>query len=141
MLVEESDEPTVMVEVAVADDQGLNLLRVGADKINVVVKRFGGISEVNHHSVLFGVALRFNIQRQAPLIVQRPTIVGLARGRFNLDAFHLTWTQEQIVGAVNKDMYRDFIDDRRSDWGSSRDLDTAEAASRRSPSDRCPNRQ
>src|SRR5262249_57114757 len=50
--IEKADEPTVMVEMAVAHDQRLDLLRVGTDIIDVVVERFWGVAEVEHHSVL-----------------------------------------------------------------------------------------
>jgi hypothetical protein len=118
-------------------DQRLDLLRVGADIINVVVERFGGIAEVDHDSVLLAGVLRFDIERKAPLVVQRAAIVALARGGFDLDILHLAGTQKQVVGAVDEDAHRKLVDDRRNDRRCARDLDTAEAASRRSRCHRC----
>ena len=59
-----------------------------------------------------------------------PRSIGSLPHILSAPFFHFTWTQKQIVGAVNKDAYRDCIDDRRNDWRSARNLDTAEAASR-----------
>lgn len=44
--IEETDQTAVMVEVAVADDQRLDLLRIGADQFEVVEKRGGRVAEI-----------------------------------------------------------------------------------------------
>src|SRR5262249_57578409 len=79
MPIEKAEQPAVMVEMAVAHDQCLDLLRIGADIVDVVVERFRGVAEVDHHGVPLTGALGFYIERQAPLVVQRAAIIALAR--------------------------------------------------------------
>ena len=88
-----------MIVVPVADDQRLDLRRIDADQLHVVEQRFGRIAEVEHDRALLRGALRFQKQRQAPLVVEHVLDVGAAsRPRaFVDDAIDRAAAQELIV--------------------------------------------
>ena len=71
-------QAAVVVNVAVADDQRLDLARIDLQELDVVDQRRGRVAEVEHDGALLLLALRFQEQRQAPLIVQDVAGIGAA---------------------------------------------------------------
>ena len=80
ILPEEADQAAVMVDMTVADDQRLHLARVDPQQPDVVDQRRGRVAEVEHDRALLLVALRFQEERQSPLVVQNVAGVGAAAG-------------------------------------------------------------
>ncbi len=73
---QETDQATVMIEMAMADDQRIGLGGIGFEDADIVEQCIRAVTEIEKDRALFGSALRFQIERQAPLIVQHLTIIG-----------------------------------------------------------------
>jgi len=111
--VQKANQATVVIKMAVADDQRLDPLGIGTHELHVVDQGVRRISEVDHHRALRVPGARFDVQRQAPLVMQRATIIRSARRRLDLGTIRLAWAQKQIVGAVDQHAHREPVDHRR----------------------------
>ena len=69
VLIEKSDQPTVVICVPVAEDQRIDFARIGPGNFQIVDQRLGSEPVVEHQRASLVRALRFDIQRQAPLVV------------------------------------------------------------------------
>ena len=89
-----------------------------------------GVAEVKHDRALLLIALRFQEQRQAPLVVQDVAGIRAAtRPRALMhDAFDRAAAQELIVRLIDQHPHRQLVDGRNLDRLRARDLDAAEAA-------------
>src|SRR5947207_1951754 len=69
-----------MVNMTVAYDQRPHLAWIDSQQPDVVDQRSCGVSEVEQDGALLLVALRFQEERQSPLVVQYVAGVGAAAG-------------------------------------------------------------
>ena len=53
IFVEKRDQAAVMIEMAVADDQGVNLFRVYAQQLDIVQERVRRVSVIEHQRARF----------------------------------------------------------------------------------------
>ena len=117
-----------MVIVSMADNQSIDLAGIDAEQLSIVEERGRRVAEIEHDVTLFVAALRFDEQRQAPLVVDGAAIVGFARRSLYLDALHLPGTKEQVVGAIDHDADRHAVHHWSLDRCRGCDLNTAKAA-------------
>ena len=80
IFVEEADQAAVVVDVPVADDQRLDLARIDLQQAHVVDDRRRRVAEVQQDRALVLVALRFEVERQTPFVVQHVARIGAAPG-------------------------------------------------------------
>ena len=80
IFVEKADQAAVVVDVPVADDQRLDLARVDLQQAHIVDDRRRGVAEVQQDRALLLLALRFEVERETPFIVQDVARVGAAPG-------------------------------------------------------------
>ena len=93
-----------MIEVAVAHDQALHFRAVDAHDVHVVHQRVGRVTKIEHEMARVGADLRFQRERQPPLVVQRFAVIRL---RNKAAASHLhpfvAAGSRRVVGAVGDD--------------------------------------
>jgi hypothetical protein len=97
VLVEESHQTAVMIEMAMADNQSVDLPRVDAHEAHVVEEHVGGVAEIEQQGAGLVAALGFKPQRQAPLGVNDVWKAGLHRGRLHAYAVDCPRAQEKIL--------------------------------------------
>src|SRR5262249_54527272 len=138
-LAQEADQAAVMVDVAVADDQRLDIGRIGFEKSHVVDERRRGVAEVEQDCALLLSELRLQEHRQARLVVQDVATVGAAprpRALMN-NSVDRAAAQVLIMLLVNQYADRQLVDG----WNLKRlprcDLGTAESGGRSGSGDRC----
>ncbi len=125
--VEEADEPAPMIEMAVAQDQRVDLLHVDAEQVHVPGQHLGRPAIVEQEGARLAATLGFKKQRQAPFAVQRP--LGIAGpARLDLHARCLLRLEEEVGGAVDQHAHGELVDGRHLDRGCAGDLDAGEAA-------------
>src|SRR6185437_11527290 len=70
MPIEEAEQAAPMVEVAMAHDQRVDLLRIDLQQVHVAVDRLGRPTEVQEERALLLATMRLEIKRQSPFAVQ-----------------------------------------------------------------------
>jgi hypothetical protein len=75
VLLKESGEPSEMIVVTVACDQGINFFYFDAKHFDVIERRIASVAKIEQHSALFAVAVR---DRSAPPITSG--LEGIATG-------------------------------------------------------------
>ena len=88
-----------MVNMTVAHDQRPHLAWVDPQQPDVVDQRGGRVAEVQHDRALLLVALRFQKERQSPLVMQNVAGVGAAAGTGAVvnDAIEVGQLGEELV--------------------------------------------
>ena len=104
-----------MVEMPVAEDQRIHLRRVDLHDLQVVGIGLGGEAEIQQIATCFPAPLGFDVQRQAPLAVER-----FARRSIGTSALHgkaglFGTAQKDIVRAVGHLLHNDPVDRRHLD--------------------------
>ena len=106
VLLEKSLQAAEVIEVAMADDQRVELARIDAGQFDIVEQSLGRIAEVEHDVALLARALRLQEQREPPLIVQAAAIVPPPRRRLDRYAVDLAGAKEGVEAAVDEDANR-----------------------------------
>ena len=127
--VEKADQAAIVVDVPMADDQRLDLARVDLQQAHIVDDRRRGIAEVQQDRALLLVALRFEVERETPFIVQHIARVGAAArpGRLVNHAVDGAAAQELVVLLVDQHTHGQLVDGRHLDRRRAGELDAAEA--------------
>jgi hypothetical protein len=128
VLVEKAHQAAPMIEMAVADDERAHLAGIGFDELDVVEQRLGAVAIIEHDGPLLVVALRLQVKRQSPLIVQGPAEIRRPRRRRDAHAVRLVRPEEQVVAAVDEHADRQLVHHRRLDRRRTCNFDAAEAA-------------
>ena len=110
VFVEEADEAAEMIEVPVADHEGVDLFGVDAQQFDVVEQALRRVAEVEHHGARFARPLRLQKQRKAPFIMQGAAIVGDGGRPLALDARDFSGAIEDIGGAIHENADREPVD-------------------------------
>ncbi len=113
---EKPDQPAVMVEMPVAEDQRVHLGRVDFQQLEIVGVNIGGEAEIQQIPPLLAASRRFDVQRQAPFAFERLSLrraagVGAQHG----EAGTFERLQEDVVLVVGDLSHDDAVDDRRLD--------------------------
>src|SRR5207247_290891 len=113
--LEQWNEASEVIEVAVTDDQGVDRRRVDLQEIQVVEQRRGREAEVQERLPRLAPALGFQMQRQAELVVDVLTEPGAGDDAeaLDLDLAHPRGTDEGILVAVDDHTDRQAIHGRR----------------------------
>jgi hypothetical protein len=106
ILVEESHQAAEMIEMAVADNQGVNLLHVDAHDAHVVDEDVGRVTVIEHQGAGLVAALGFEPERQAPLGVNHIGKPGREGGRLHAHTIDRAGAQEKIVGGIDEHLNR-----------------------------------
>ena len=106
-----------MIDMAVADDQRVQLGRIDLEQADIVDDRGRRVAEIQQDIASLLFALRFQKQRQTPLIVQDVARVGAAAAArtFVNDAVHGTAAQKLVVLLIDQHADRQFVDGRHLD--------------------------
>ena len=112
---EKPDQAAVMVEMPVAEDQRIDPRRVDLHDLQVVGIGLGGEAKIQQIATCFHAPLGFDVQRQAPLAVER-----FARRSIGTSALHgkaglFGAAQKDIVRAVGHLLHNDPVDRRHLD--------------------------
>ena len=118
-----------MVDVPMADDHCLDLARVDLQQAHIVDDRRRGIAEVQQDRALLLVALRFEVERETPFIVQHVARVTTAPrpGSLVNHAVDGAAAQELVVLLVDQHTHGQLVDGRDLNRRRARELDAAEA--------------
>jgi len=110
---EEPDQPAVMVEVTVAENQRIDLGRVDVHHPEIVGIDVRGKAEIQQIAPLFAASCRFDVQRETPLAGER---LALRRGRksgpLDGEAGAFERLQGGVVLVVGNLAHDNAIDDR-----------------------------
>ena len=112
VFLQEADEATVVVDVAVADDQRLDLGRVHLKESHIVDDGRRGVAEVEQDRALLLLTLQFQEERQAPLIVQDVACVRAAAWPWSLvnDTIDRAGRQKLVMLLVDQNADRELVD-------------------------------
>lgn len=127
---EEAVQPAIMVVMAMADDQGIDLGRVDLEDADIVEERIGAVAEIEQDGARIRALLGFEEERQTPLVVQHLAIIRAAAGprRDMLHALDGAGLEELVMRGVDQHAQRQPVDGRHLDRRSTRDLDAGEGA-------------
>jgi hypothetical protein len=113
---EKPDQPAVMVEMSVAEDQCVHSGRVDFQQFQIVGVDAWGEPKVQQVAPRLAAPRRFDVQRQTPLAFER---LALRHGReshpLNGKTRAFQRSQEYIVGVVRNLLNDDTVDDRHID--------------------------
>ena len=79
VFLQEANEAAIVIDMPVADDHRLDLRRIDLEQIHIV-ENCRGVAEVEQDRAVLCAALRFQIQREAPFIVQHVARARAASG-------------------------------------------------------------
>src|SRR5580704_18744382 len=75
ILVEESHQSAVMVEMAMTDDESIDFLCIQSEIVEIGKERFRCIAVIEHHRARFTGLHRLQVQRQPKLAMERLGVV------------------------------------------------------------------
>src|SRR5262249_28359383 len=126
--VEEPDQPAVMVEVSMTDDQRVHSSRVDFQQVEIVGIDLRGEAEVEQVAPRLAACRGFDVQCKTPLACERLTPCYCGES----DALHhetraFERAQKDVVRVVGDLSYHNAVDDRRLDAGGRRSRSSADA--------------
>src|ERR1700731_1812965 len=128
--VEKADQAAIVIEMTMTEDQCVYLARIDLEDIDVVEERIRAVAVIEHEIAVLGAALRFEEERQAPLIVQRPAKIRRAWSGLHRHAVNLARPEVPVLAAVDEDVHRQLVHHGWLDRRCARKLAAAETSSR-----------